>query len=368
MNEVLAICGDAGGAAAVAPVIARLRQEGRVGVRALAYRFAKKVFAREGIAFASAPETLTAEDTVTLLRAVRPACLLTGTTVGDVELEKRFIAAARTEGVPSVAVVDYWSNYALRFETLPDQIAVIDNAMCAEMIAEGFAAARLVVTGAPHWDGLGRAREAFTPHRRAALRVRAGIRDAEYLVLFASQPLADMYGAGTAASGGLGYTECTVLSQLIDVLEDLSARPDTGIVLVVRPHPREQAEKYDDLRGRNIRIRVIAEGSGRDWAMASDLVTGMSTELLVEASLLGCMTVSLQPGLLQPDTLATNRTGKTLPVYAARHLYPAIAQALLDGEFRARQQARLAEAGLPGGAAARVCDLIYQQIEGRQRA
>ena len=83
----------------------------------------------------------------------KASLLLTGTSYNSVDLEKKFIASARERGVPSLAVLDFWSNFALRFsrgdgglENIPDRIAVMDEWAREEMIAAGFDATRLVVT------------------------------------------------------------------------------------------------------------------------------------------------------------------------------------------------------------------------------
>src|SRR5207248_11353111 len=61
--------------------------------------------------------------------------------------------------VPSVYVLDFWSNYWQRFSDsgkdlkfLPEKICVMDNAAEEAMIAEGIPPDRIAVTGNPHFE------------------------------------------------------------------------------------------------------------------------------------------------------------------------------------------------------------------------
>src|SRR5579871_3003695 len=119
---VLAVSGDPGGASALAPVMEFLRVSGRARIEARAYRQARTVWQKRGLPFTELDER------------AEPAfpedaqLLLTSTSLNGVDLENRFTAAARVRGIPSLAVLDFWSNYRRRFgpgedalENLPDR-------------------------------------------------------------------------------------------------------------------------------------------------------------------------------------------------------------------------------------------------------
>lgn len=347
-EAILAIAGDAGGASAVAPVVARLRASGRP-VTALAYRQARSVWAGQGIAYIELSE---AKDQTTVsgwLHSAKPTLVLTGTSVNGVDLEKQFIAAATRSNVPSVAVLDFWSNYRPRFADqrgdltyLPDRVAVMDTQARSEMIAEGFPPERLVVTGQPAFDCLAAVRVRSTPAARAELRNALGVRERQRMVLFASQPLAALWGNDPSVESHPGYTEQTVLDLLCAALSRIVLRRGGAITLVVRPHPREGV--IDLSRFESAPVRVISDSThdGRQMALAADLVVGMTTVLLVEACLLGCVTVSLQPGLRKADVLPTNRAGLTRAVYDARDVEGNMEALLFDhtarGELLAKER------------------------------
>lgn len=363
---VLAVCGDAGGAAAVAPVAVLLQAERRLAVRVLAYRWALAAFAGRGLAAEELTGAPLVVDAEARLRADMPALVLTGTSVGRVEPEKAFIAAARRVGVPSLAVLDAWSNYRARFGDatgalayLPDRIALMDDRARAEMLADGFPAGSLVITGGPQFDSLTEARTTFGPEQRAALRSQVGAAPEERMVLFVSQPLSATYGEG------LGYTERSVLALVLDALDTLAERHHCELTLAVHPHPREDPADFAWITSRRVRITLARGASGRAWALASDLVVGMSSILLLEACYLGCVTVSLQPGLLRPDTLPTNSGGLSLAVYDATSVLAVLEHALFEEGFRRQQQARLDALVPPDGAAARVVDLVGEMVGSR---
>ena len=174
---IVAVCGDAGGASAMAPVLVELMRARRVSVHAFAYLQSRETWARAQIPFRALTEDL---DTLDLFDAVGLAdaqLLLVGTSVNAQDYERKLIACARELDVPSLALLDFWSNYRERFDDdtgalryLSDSIAVMDERAREEMCALGFDAARLVVTGQPAFDGLQGIRMQFDSARRRKIR------------------------------------------------------------------------------------------------------------------------------------------------------------------------------------------------------
>ncbi len=368
MRSVVAVCGDPGGANAVAPVLKLLAKEARVSVRPLAYNEAISLWANQGIEVESLLPDLDREGIDELLRAGTEGLVLTGTSMNSLEFEKQFIAAAREAGLPSVAVLDFWSNYRRRFSDqddglvyLPDRIAVMDEQASREMTAAGIDPALLTVTGQPAFDALARQRESFTAAQLAQARQRLQLGTDDLLVVFASQPLARMYG-DAASPTYLGYDERKVLRDLIAALASIAARTERPITLAIRPHPKEQDEDFSDYQSPAIKIVVSTDLSARDILMSADLVTGMSSNLLVEACYLGCIVVSLQPGLRAPDALPTNGAGLSRAVYRAEDFEAEIERMLTNEEARRAVKGRLSGFQPSGDATRRVVDLIYQMM------
>jgi len=256
--------------------------------------------------------------------------------------------------VPTLSVLDFWSNYRVRFADklgnlayLPDTIAVMDDLAVKEMVEEGFPPERLVVTGQPAFDCLGDKKRDFTYARERATRLYYGCREGRKTIVFASQPHARQPYT-------IGYTEHTVLRLLIDALPD-------NADLIIRPHPRENIAdlmQYMEIP----RITVQRKEMVHELLMSADLVVGMNTELLVEACYLGCIVLSIQPGLIGRDCLPTNRSGHSWALYDHTRLAGTLTTLLEDKDARRymRQQAN----GLiaPEKAAPKVARLIYERL------
>jgi len=215
-----------------------------------------------------------------------------------------------------------------------------------------------VITGQPALDDLALYRQRNTAEHRLALREALGISPSERLLLFASQPIAEVFGSDPGRPSYLGYTEHTVLNALVPALETIAKRDALKMTMLIRPHPREQKRDLESWRSDYLRILVSADGDGRELAMASDLVMGMTSMLLLEACLLGCLIASLQPGLRAADSLPTNRTGLSKAIYRETEIEPVIERLLCDDEVRGEALARLGKAALPEGATQSVARLI----------
>lgn len=366
MPLILCLCGDPGGAGAAAPVIKRMIHEKRVDVLALAYNEAAITWQNAGIPHQVLKNNLTPARIRQLLQQTQPAVLFTGTSVNPINYEKIFTAEARGLGIPSLALLDFWLNYSWRFSNdkgelvyLPDIIAVMDTLARDEMIAEGFPPDMLVITGQPAFDDLAAWKERFTADTRVQLRKRLGIAPQEHFVLFLSQPQSSLYGNDKVNGNHIGFDEWDVLYALVDALETIAQQDRERIHLIIRPHPREDIAPFTQINSPHIRITATREGGPRHQVMAADLVVGMNTELLVEACYLDCITLSLQPGLRQPDRLPTNRAGVTRAVYTYEEILPVVREVLLDESERARILDKVRNYTVEGNATERVIQLIY---------
>lgn len=359
--SIIAVGGDYGGAAALVPVIQALRARSQEAVRAIAYGQATAVWSCAGLDFDTMGEC-TADAVDAVLAAAEASVIVTGTSMNGVMLEQQFVRTARSRGLPSVAVLDAWINYRERFVTadgtrcVPDRIAVMDETARAEMVEAGFDPATLVITGQPAFDDLPRWADEAAIQRARELRRLWGVAPDARAVLFASQPLIELYG-GRDDHAYFGYDEQTVLRLLISSLEEISRSASLPITLVIRPHPREDREPLQ-LASAVITVLVNADGHGRDAALAADLVTGMTSTLLQEACYLQRITVSLQPGLRRPDVLQTNRLGHSQAVYDTEEVPEVLRRALLDEDARSHWQDRLRSLSVDGLASQRVIALL----------
>jgi len=361
-SHIITICGDPGGANAIAPVIELLRDEGKVSVTALAYLQAVTLWSGWGIQFDVIKGEASDDDILKFLNEPKANLLLTGTSVNRYELEKRFIEAARQLGIPSMSVLDFWSNYALRFSGnsgdlryLPDRIAVMDVLARDEMVAAGIVDSRIVITGHPALDGLEAYRQSFGPERRYAIREGLGVAPDDWLILYASQPPAFFDLDDTIPPPWLDRLR--TVNVLLGALAVLAQARGKCATLLIRPHPRENGEIYRGLTHNTVRVVVSGEGGSRDLALAADAVVGMNTMFLVEARHLGRPVLSIRLDLPLPDDFPPNRSGLIRAVYREEDVASAMDE-LLNQPL----------SGMPlfeaqGNASRNVAQLLYSMLK-----
>lgn len=363
LPRVVTICGDPGGGNAVAPVIERLRVEGKVSVAALAYLQAVMLWSEQGIQFDVIKGDVGDGDIIKLLTEPKASLLLTGTSINAFELEKRFIEIARKLGIASISVLDFWSNYASRFSDdegslryLPDQIAVMDSLARDEMIAAGIDGSHITITGHPALDGLEEYRYSFTQEKRAAVRENFGVASDEWLVLYASQPPTFSDQDDSIPPPWLDRSR--TVNALLGALASLANAAGKSATLLIRPHPRERGEIYRGLAHDTVRIVVSGAGDTRDLALAANVVVGMNTMLLVEACHLGRPTLSIRLALPLPDDFPANRSGMIRAIYREEDILPALEQALTACDFRDLLEAN----PQPGNAVEKIASLVYRMV------
>lgn len=342
-SDTLVVARDPGAAAALLPVVERLR------CSVVGLDHARPVFERNGVPLvgpSSDPDAFTAAQ---VLEELRPRVLVTGTSRLEVAaLDSNWWQAAREAGIPSVAVLDHWIGYwqkfttRERFDALPDVIAVMDDYARDQLRSLGCTAAQIVVTGQPAFDNLVGASFSGRP----AARARWGVDELEWVVLFVSEPIAGDLG------DVVGYDETDVLRMLVEALAHVPAR------LVVKPHPRESPTRLAatlDACGYHAEIETVL--GGREAVAGADSVVGMTSILLLEAALGGNPVLSIQPGRREPWTehFGTMMTTVGTPEAIRAWLLDGSNRKLLIGDALRR---RLQNSGFCGDATDRVCRLI----------
>ncbi len=358
LPSVVSVCGDPGGASALAPVLELLASEGRVLLENYTYAQGGTVLQRRSVPFLTLPVGI---DDAWIDEVLRHASLLlAATSANGQDHERRFLAAARRGCLPSLSVLDFWSNYRARFVesdgslVLPDQLAVMDDQARQDVIGIGIPASAVVVTGHPGLEGLASRRPELAARGRA-LRTELGIGPAERLVVFVSQPIADLYRQCEGNPEHLGFEERGVLAAIVDALASIARDEGLGVTLLVRPHPRETGFAAPGHHGPP---RMLIDGSEDAHAsvMAGDLVVGMNSVLLLEAALLGRRVLSVQPGLGAGDRVPWEAYAEVDRVSTWGEVAPALRRALARPESRsgaARDESRTS------GAARSVADCVY---------
>lgn len=267
------------------------------------------------------------------LRELGPDLVITGTSMTPDSDDKRAVLLAGEAGIPSIAFVDFWSNYRERFadETgalqFPDCIAAVDEAACSDMDALGFPEEKLTPIGPLRLAGLPKPE----PDRKG--------------ILFVSQCLEEAYGGRAACRQRIGY--CPE-----DAFRCLHAANIPDMPLAVRFHPKEKpfplpSEVEDWSRG---------EASG---ALArSQLVAGMTGSMLMDAYFMRLPVVSIQPDMTGDDLLMLSRRGFIPRLGSAEALQEALPGLLAASTSIAPELASWSD----GKAVERFIALIRQQL------
>lgn len=326
---IVVFAGDPGGAKSLIPVIKELLKL-EVKLEIIGYYHAVKIW-RD--CFFDVLEVDCAKSLIKKLSSFqnsRPACLLLGTSVNDLNLECDAIKWAENNSVPSLSVLDYWSNYRSRFMSeqevfcLPTAIAVMDDLAKQKMLQEGFPHGVLHVSGMLSLNNI---RQYFLDqNERLLLRnfLSASTDSAlkyDYVFVFVSQPISSFYAQKSLKTAAPPFDEVLVLNDFIAALDQFVRPKKLKAKILVRLHPREshlpkfQPTEFVDVFLANNSCDG-AELSAYDYVQAADVVLGMNSMLLLESCYLGATVVSYQPFLTKNlDVLPSNLNGLSVAVY-----------------------------------------------------
>ncbi|WP_182186210.1 glycosyltransferase family protein [Pectinatus frisingensis] len=221
--------------------------------------------------------------------------LVTGTSWGN-HIELDCLKLCQEYNVPTISILDYWSNYAARFKTdsgeyvYPDYYFVMDDLAKKEAIDAGVDEKNLYITGHPGLDRFFNVKKFLQPR----IIVKK--------VLFLSQPLSSLYGIS------LGYNEKTVIVDVIDICRELDLK------LNIKFHPKDSMDFKIQYR------KFEATGNLEEILPNYDIVIGMNTMGLLHAILMGAQVISYQPGLKVKDTCITSKLGLTKSILNNKNL------------------------------------------------
>ncbi|MCF8176910.1 MAG: hypothetical protein K9J74_00220 [Sulfuritalea sp.] len=274
--------------------------------------------------------------------------------------EKNLWRWARAKGIASVAVLDQWQNYAKRFSSpgtsdlafLPDMCCVMDEIARRGMVEEGFPSARLAITGQPAFDALAGSMQAEVD-AALALKRDLGMDNGRPTLVFVAESLRNHW------RDEYGYDERTSLNDLLDIIEELPELPN----LIVKKHPQNVDEDFDLGAIQRVSDRVVVRIVGTEHPakrviLASDIVVGMSSVLLVESILLGKVTVSIEIGAKVFNKCFPVDIGVIPSIVEKEAARKAICRLISSREFRTEWMARQSKLGHLPGATQRVSELV----------
>ena len=303
-----------------------------------------------------------------VLDALGPRLVACGTSENRNGSSLAMLDAAHGRGITSLGLVDMPANARHRFqgagehplEHAPDWIAVPD-APTARIYEElGFPADRIAVCGHPHYDVVRARRDEFLCQSRDAMRGEL-LPDAppdRPVLIFLAEGVDQLNPEASRAtvaytlrgSGNSDDRTTIVLEEVLAAVDELNPRP----YVILRLHPKNAPDDYSQLWDEV--DMVSRDGDPLPLLWCADGVVGMTTFLLVEASLLGLPTLSVLPRAEEAEWLATTADGTT-PVVTARHYLRRKLQEILDRSVRNQREVQL-----PSGAGQNTAALIKQLL------
>ena len=259
-----------------------------------------------------------------LLGEVVPDLIITGTSSDDFT-EKYLWMAAKRKGIKTIALIDSWVNYAVRFSQyslcdmpinpkydlkyLPNYIFTIDNFSKQEMLKVGIPEERIYVTGQPHLEYIKNCILEVPDEEVKSYRQKIGCLNNTKLVVFASDNISDSF---SDTDNGLfwGYNEKTIFPYVYEGLSMAQLRGEQ-FVLLIRPHPKEDANFWYKVCKEKKGMKIIVDNRtiGDIVLRAADLIISMQSMFLVEAALVGKQIISLQIGLKKENPFILDRIG-----------------------------------------------------------
>lgn len=290
MAKIMFFANDPGGANAIFPLIEPISQEHEVFI------FAK------GLALIKLPHSQELKGDT--LKSIMPDFLITGTSAND-KTEKYLWQEAKILNIKTMAILDHWVNYGIRFSKyglneiekfdrkcnfLPNFICAMDELAKQELINDGVPKEIILPFGNPHFEQL-------IKKSKNIINLRSTFaREDELLVTFASEPYIEDYGKGN---------EKIVLEHLLEIIEH------KNIKIIIKLHPKEDISKYSEFK-ELANIIIDKNTTPIEAIIMSDLIISMTSMFLIEAMLLGKNILSYQPNEIDSNKFILTRN-KILP-------------------------------------------------------
>ena len=349
-KKILFFSCEPGGAEVLIPVIKLVAKETSYKVIVLGYGFGAERFARKGVEYIEVGRI--GENDPAIVDAYRPSLIITSaTSLPERDMSEKYLwRSARMAGIPTIAFLDQWQNYAERFSGqsaaerlcyLPDYINCINDIGEREMIEVGFDSHSLVKLGQPYLSSL--INDAEFVHTNE-IKNRLGIASDQRVALFASEAIQEHFGRSR------GYDQYDALRLFLKLMLNASQEK----VLLIKLHPKDTPEGYEQVLSEypTLCSRVIRnELSPLESIQISDEVFGMTSIMLIESYLLGKKTVSLQPGLVGEDSCVLTRYG-IIPIMLSQNISDPVQPASaiknnFDFEFQKNRFLKLLDSLIP---------------------
>lgn len=302
--KIMFFAHDPGGANAIAPLIQVLQQKHEVEVYA------------KGSALNILPNAQLYSKS---LAEIKPDLIITGTSASDFT-EKYLWEEAKQLNIKSIAILDHWANYGIRFskwtsgqkehfnkqcDYLPDYIIVMDEFAKQEMSNDGVPEHIILPLGNPHFENIFKNLNSVKDIRHQFGQNK--------LITYASEPITEDYGSGD---------EKNIAQALVQYIQG------KDINLVIRLHPREDISKYQDFASEQVILDKKTPAA--ELIKASDLVVSRTSMFLIEAIFQNKPCISYQPSAKDKNTFILTRKNELLFINQEQDFYDEITNCLYN--------------------------------------
>jgi hypothetical protein len=305
-KKILFFSCEPGGAEVLIPVIKLVEAQSQYTVQVIGYGYAVARFRKKHVVVDEVWPI--SKESFDIFDNYVPDMLITSaTSLPEVDMTEKYLwQQAKIRGVPSLAFLDQWQNYAIRFSGvddverlayLPDWINCINKVGEQEMIEEGFDPQGLVMFGQPYLSSL---LETSNTVDICEVSDKLNIHSGKKVFLFVSEAIKEYYGRSR------GYDQHDAFRLFLALMSDTCG----DSIILVKIHPKDSIDGYERILGQypHLHVRIIKnEFSPIESILISDAVYGMTSVMLVESYILGKKTVSLQPGLIGEDLCVLSR-------------------------------------------------------------
>jgi hypothetical protein len=283
--KVLFFSCEPGGAEVLAPVIKEMQKDNSCEVVVVGYGYAIDRFQKQNINF----DIINAinKNDFSLLEQYNPNYIITSaTSLPQKDMSEKYLwYNAKQKNIPTMAFLDQWQNYAIRFSGVsedeymiyqPDFINCINDIGKKEMLHLGFGGDKLLELGQPYLSTIkDKVKSINTKDIKNTLQL-----DAEKeIVLFVSEAIEEHFG------NRRGYTQYSTIEYL------LSNNFIKNRQIILKLHPKDDITKFQQYK--NI-IFVQNEYTSLEMIALSDYIIGMTSMMLIEAYILGKKVLSIQ--------------------------------------------------------------------------
>jgi len=205
--------------------------------------------------------------------------------------------------------VDHWTGIRKRFFFLnklvyPDKIFLINNEAKKIAEREGIPKEIIFIKKNPYYQKV----KKFKPYKsKAEFLNDLEISNEQKILLYVSDNINE-----TQYFDDLGFNELSIFENLMRSLiileESNNIITKNQIIILIKLHPREKANKYYDLikKYKYLNVKIIKEYDPLVINYYSDIVVGTFSNMVIEAHILNKILLRVQIGIKKEDPLKYN--------------------------------------------------------------